>query len=118
MEKSEVKYRAWDKENNCMIYPLFKEKGIGELRVGELIDRYEIRMQYTGLKDKDGKGKEIYHKDIFGSRNGNVTVEWIDDGWFVCWDDDGLQRLNGFISQNPDYPIIGNIYENPELIEK
>lgn len=71
-----------------------------------------ILMQYTGLKDKDGK--EIYEGDVVkvGDSGKIASVTFI-DGCFRTVIDGSKYRLdgwNGFLK-------IGNIYENPELIE-
>ena len=70
--------------------------------------------QYTGQKDKNGK--EIFEGDILHTNE----ADWIAK---VIWNYDGfmLTGLNntGF-SCSPDYDecvIIGNIHDNPELIE-
>ena len=73
--------------------------------------------QSTGLKDKNGK--EIFEKDILGTKDGllNGVVEYRADlGMFV----NSLIRYNNFerlcnVADNRE--ILGNIYENPELLE-
>ena len=88
-------------------------------------------MQYTGLKDKNGSGKEIYEGDIveYEWRTGNgkerFVVEWDDkQHGFDCL----VDFLGGVKSDLPgsiggelkplQYKIIGNIYENPELLDE
>src|SRR5688572_21664418 len=77
------------------------------------IDEYlSPLMQFTGLKDKNGK--QIYEGDIFYSRflGINVAVEWEEKyGQFTA---NGLE-FNVELNLNK-IEIIGNIYENPELL--
>ncbi len=112
--KREIKFRAWDKFDGEMLTPgqseIFRLMMLVEQGVKEK-DRF-ILMQYTGLKDK--KGKEIYEGDIVNTKdfNGgftNVVVEW-DDAQFTTI----IKPLNRLI----DIVVIGNIYENKELLDK
>ncbi|OAJ75303.1 hypothetical protein AYJ08_05195 [Brevibacillus sp. SKDU10] len=71
--------------------------------------------QYTGLYDKNGK--EIYEGDIVLSRSepATGTVEFSYGSIIVDWhgpDIDDLRDYHEFLE------VIGNIYENPELLEK
>lgn len=115
----EIKFRAWDKKDKGMVsvYNLhFYQKYVGVLdreRTGN-IDVYPIKefniMQYTGLKDKNGK--EIYEGDIVRWHKFNdeqFSVKEIK--WFA---EDG----NWIIGQTERMEVIGNIYSNPELLNK
>jgi uncharacterized phage protein (TIGR01671 family) len=71
-------------------------------------------MQYTGLKDKSGI--EAYHNDIVENETYGVGfIEWDNENaqFYVNFGDDDYNTLASFI---PDCKVIGNIYENPELL--
>lgn len=78
--------------------------------------------QFTGLLDKNGK--EIYEGDILkyhledsvGSYDGTAAVFYYEDGFCIETGESGYcpylcEVLTG------DAEVIGNIYENPELLE-
>jgi len=72
--------------------------------------------QYTGLKDENGK--ESYHKDIIKRLGKLYIMEWHNNlgGWFLNplhggWH--GTTRTNMALMCE----IIGNVSENPELLE-
>ena len=115
----EIKFRAWYEKFNEM----YTVKGIDFQREMVYFDKYNYRsiydielMEWTGLHDKNGK--EIYEGDIFhiGSEKILYVVEWIDCGL------KGRQIRNkswiGLDYWKDDIEVIGNIYENTELIKE
>ena len=120
----EIKFRAWLKEERKMVNVETLFIGINRLCFGNFktedlffrdFEEVEL-MQYTGLKDKNGK--EIYEGDIYhvGDKNIRYLVVWFDSGF------EGKQLRStsyaGLKSWAKDIEILGNIYENPELLEE
>jgi len=118
----QIKFRAWDKENKDMYEWDILSQRSNLLEAIEM-DKKElwILMQYTGLKDS--KGKEIYEGDVLREPHKGFEPRQILE---VFWDDE----MNSFQSrsidkqhlyQTPldnDFEVIGNIYENPELLNE
>jgi len=125
----EIKFRAWDKRlmtgGPLGARMWFWELGKVDFDLLKAIDDsnkgHVALMQYTGLKDKNGK--EIYEGDIVkdimingieglsykvGFKDGHFTLTSITNGY------DRLGIWNTHFSQE----VIGNIYENKEHLEK
>ena len=122
-----IKFRAWDKENEKMmkvssLHLENKEISVKENGTFHLF-RMQDLMQYTGLRDKNGK--EIYEGDIVLVKLGGVstwykTVVKFKEGAFIASLIDGEDYIyifnRGF--DNNDFEVIGNIYENKKLLEE
>jgi uncharacterized phage protein (TIGR01671 family) len=127
----ENKFRAWDGEDmqtnlGCVLLSCLEE-GVIETPDGEdVIDC--VYMQYTGIEDKNEV--DVYEGDIVslyehryrgdGSYDDSLAVvEWDDD--FCGFVFKLLPREGGdseaFLFENI-IEVLGNIYENPELLEQ
>ena len=122
------KFRAWDKDFKTMyeaddiMYIDFEEKQICvKTLFFERASRYDfndiVLMQSTGLRDKNGK--EIFEGDVLETKDGLLdgVVEYRTD--LGMWTN-SLFRYNNFerlCNVADSTYIIGNIYENPELLE-
>ena len=138
----EIKFRAWDKKHKEMYYigqefddeygcspyvEIFKNgewyfEWCGTDDKFDLNNKTGILMQYTGLKDKNGK--EIYEGDVI---KGKFDVDKIEDWlWMTLTEKEKKTGERLFKIEIPDVyqnslpddiKIIGNIYDNPELIK-
>lgn len=137
MTNNRFRFRAWDKSFRRMIYNIFffwKENKITVYELEEdasksyLPNSHIVLEQCTGLKD--ATGRLIYEGDIvrvfYDHFNGTFTekevvgpVKWECGTWIVN---------NSLLNHSPEYDethlesaaveVIGNIHENPELLEE
>jgi len=121
----EIKFRAWDTKRKLWVNPAFlcigldgKHWAIVNERVILPADEEELKhvvfLQYTGLKDS--KGVEIYENDIFNllNKDGKIisrknVVELAD---FL-----GGHYYQTHKGGSTIYEVIGNLYDNPGLLE-
>lgn len=109
----EIKFRVYNKSTKTMHYPTLEEVAV-RANLKEM-----VLMQFTELKDKDGKA--IWEGDIISNgtdiaevKFGIYMTEELRDGngWYALLNNFGIPLIN------PNKAIvIGNIYENPELLE-
>lgn len=131
MKKREIKFRAWDKIKQQMVYDQFPFLLIGGFYALKLdpqlketrflmIDGDAEFMQFTGLKDKNGK--EIYESDIveipFGGHRAKCVVVFGDNfgNPAFVFRKINSQSESDFECAGEQRKVIGNIYETPELL--
>lgn len=111
----EIKFRAWDSQDERMAQRFLPDWGNISQK------RYKL-MQYTGLKDRHGV--EIYEGDILkptetSSKRENRKVEYVDGSF--CYSLEGHLKPNYYsnLTQGKSqlFYVIGNIWENPELLK-
>lgn len=117
------KFDAWDFDNDVMI------EGIGITpdglaysipNYGESFDQFDYYpnakiLQHTGLKDKHGTRiveGDVYHQ---GDPRITYTVVWHDSGFIGK--QNGSSSYAGLSHWQERIEVVGNIYENPELLE-
>jgi len=103
----EIKFRAWDKSAQRMTTGLELKAG-SEVGIGE----NSVIMQYTGLKDKNGI--DVYEADFISFMYDHG--EGLKPEIGVVPD---ITEISDFVNMVSDgsWEIIGNIYENPELLK-
>jgi len=121
----EIKFRGKRKDNNKWVYGylVIEDKKYAYIHTGEYDSYYnwdvcyevipDTIKEYTGLKDKNGD--EIYEGDIVkakGIYSIRVRPVIFKNGMFCIAGEWSLLPLGYFI----ELEIIGNIYENPELL--
>ena len=119
----EIKFRAWDEDRKVMVLDFSKEityeiifsSDDENMFCGNFMDNGDWQepklMQYTGLKDKNGV--EIYEGDICNRYHLKGVVVY-HNGMFILQDGFNEPLMNELYG----IEVIGNIYENPELLNK
>lgn len=138
MNNRPIKFRVWNGLKNKIIYPgddIKDPNNIYDIRLDGTIRKFTsiaplpdsfILMQFTGLQDKNNR--DIYEGDILFSKRSSNVVDKKMGNYIVEYETEISQyimrRVNG---EKYDYhtlrnektwgSIIGNIYQNPELLK-
>ena len=130
-----VRYRAWDSVKKEMFKDTFAITESGQVVVVEqesvasspdyvFVDHLVI-MQSTGLKDKNGR--DIFEGDVLeiedeGEVLGNAKLTWDKERAVFMIEAisvDDIAPFHEILSdESYSYRVVGNVYENPELLEE
>jgi len=122
----ELKFRAWDKMRNSMDDEVYifcdgtihdQAERLYDTPNTEIEQAYDlIIMQSTGLKDKNGV--YIFEGDIVESRFFDKSIVSFRDGCFYFDDLPAHQWDDHCGEVDWEWSIVGNIHQNPELMEQ
>ena len=122
MNEGPAEYRVWSELDNLWLFVTLNDLLTGQLnKQGFKINRLINWCAFTGLTDRNGL--KIYAGDILASTS-NTYYEPREVVWFKhesrfgirADEDEDPLRLNAYYADK-EYEVIGNIYDNPELLE-
>ena len=126
----EIKFRAWHSEMERMYYGKLDDmqwrsevSAVTKSDIDENYSSFNV-MQFTGLKDKNGK--EIYEGDVveYETYNGKFIGKIVfEAGMFIMACDkfaDSYKALSDFSNSEEwceELEILGDVHQNPDLLE-
>lgn len=112
-----IKFRAWYKDEKIMIEDILL--GEDHFKATSPIDdevytcdleHADAIMQYTGLTDKNGK--EIWEGDVVKASSYTGEVVYVPCSFYI------RDKLGLWVISSQVMEVIGNIFENPELLKQ
>jgi len=114
----EIKFRAWDGHKMRTDFTMHSDGQVIISASVYAIGFKPVLMQYTGLKDQNGKGTEMCQGDLV--RASGHGIGKVDKNGWGEWElvfNDGTETIHDLIMEQDLGEIVGTIYENPELLE-
>lgn len=124
----EIAFRAWDGkrmyDGDDIVGPSeepgLKLTHLTTYRLNEYFRQFPLTlMQYTGLQDKNGT--DIYEGDIISNGSEKFLVVYGKEVAGFCWsridNPHKCDTLSGILKDMPPWAVLGNRYENPDLLE-
>ena len=116
--KDRLKFRCWDDIHREMID--LQEQDVNPYNISDIPQNN--LMQCTGLKDKSDRlifeGDIIYKKGTKNHRGEKMYSEVVWDQMYAEFNISDYNGMHRMPSNSNNIEIIGNIYENPELLER
>ena len=101
----EIKFRAWHSTMGKMLYDVTITRG------------HTDAMQFTGLLDKNGK--EGYENDLVMGGGKLWRIHWqAEEARFLLMPEGENQSSWQFMDMLDSYEVVGNRFENPELLQE
>lgn len=123
----QYKFRAWIKKTGDMLFDVQNVQPVFGQTFKDFLDvNYCELMQYTGLTDKHGV--EIYEGDVINFDRHLWEIKFV-HGCFRAYNLTNPEQLGAFYGPDQlslgsmddhllNVEVVGNVYENPELIER
>ena len=109
----EIKFRYVDKSKGIIPDDYY---WIEDLYNQQVLTHSDYLLQYTGLKDKNGV--EIYEDYIVKSGDSIFVIKWVNCGFVGLRNGKHDHDIVSHKLYTHAFEVIGNTYENPELLEK
>jgi hypothetical protein len=115
LDMREIKFRVYDHDKKQMLLPGKDIIILSNNGVTADTETWSI-MQFTGLKDKNGK--EVFEGDILSDED-----EFVPELDIVEWNTKTArwvfpEAIGGYYPLNESRAVIGNVYENPDLLKE